>query len=109
MANFDDLKRAVMDRPDQLIRLAIAADPICQPCPHRRDTSCETADTIDPRDQGLLDQMGYAAGDVFALDVALAAVALRFLDLQAHVCQGCKWLTFCRDIQISEQSASTIT
>ncbi len=97
VANFDRLKVAAVERPDQPIQLAIATDPICEPCPHRRAATCETAESNDARDQALLDETGFNVGEVLALDAALATVAPRFLELQAHVCVGCKWQTFCRE------------
>ena len=104
VANFDRLKMEAARRPDRPIRLAIATDPICEPCPHRRAATCETADRNDARDQALLDGTGFKVGDVVALDAALAEVAPQFLDLQAHVCVACKWQGFCREAFVAGET-----
>lgn len=102
VANFDQLKAAwsTGDRP--LIRLDVSADVICQPCPHRRDSSCRFAASVDSRDQALLTGMGYDDGQALPLAEALAAVQPRFLDLQETVCAGCEWQPFCRATFLEE-------
>jgi hypothetical protein len=107
VASFDALQATVAEGPDQPIRLAIAADPICAPCPQRRGDSCEWAASVDQRDQALLDQTGLAAGRVMALDEALALVEPRFLALQDYVCVNCEWRPICEGIYREDHSAAS--
>lgn len=98
VARFDALQAEAAAEPDRRIRLTVAADPICQPCPQRRDDSCQWAASVDARDRALLAQTGFAEGQTMALKDGLADVAPRFLALQDHVCVDCEWRPHCERI-----------
>jgi hypothetical protein len=105
VASFDALKVLVAACPDQPICLAVAADPICAPCPQRRAESCLWADSVDQRDRALLAQTPLTEGQLIALDEALALVEPRFLALQDHVCVDCEWRPVCERIYRDDHPA----
>jgi hypothetical protein len=106
VASFDSLQAAAKLRPDQPIRLAIAADPICAPCPQRVADSCTWSASVDARDRALLAQTGFTEGQTMALDEGLDLVGPRFLALQAHVCVDCDWRPACEGIYREDHPGS---
>lgn len=74
------------------IQVTTQTDSICSPCPHRRESSCNTEAKIAVLDQSHAKALRIQAGDVLTWDEAKARIA-NHIDLPTfhHICATCEW------------------
>ena len=74
------------------IRVAVATDSICVPCPNRREQACATEDKIQRLDRGHAGVLGLSAGQVLSWAEAKQKLAERMTDAEfERVCAPCSW------------------
>lgn len=74
------------------IEVVSEADSICQPCPHRRGTLCETQAKIDRLDQAHATVLGLKEGDRLTWGEAKERLRER-MSVATHleICRECAW------------------
>ncbi|MCL6284723.1 DUF1284 domain-containing protein [Ruegeria sp. 2012CJ41-6] len=77
------------------IEVTAQTDSICGPCPHRRDTLCESQDKIEALDTRHAAALDLRAGDRLSWGTAKARIRARVIpgDLGV-ICQSCQWLEY---------------
>ncbi len=74
------------------IDVVAQTDDICQPCPHRRNLSCETQDKIDKLDQAHASALNIKTGDVLTWQKAKQLIKenINVSNFQT-LCAPCEW------------------
>lgn len=106
-----DALRAHGDEGDRIeIRVVADTDSICEPCPNRRGTLCETEDKIRKLDGAHARILGLKPGDVLSWKEARRRLAERMSVEDHHeACAPCSWraMGVCEKALLAEKARWT--
>jgi len=95
VAGYEKIVRDLREHPngDQVrLRVVSQTDSICEPCPNRRGTLCESQGKIDKLDDAHAAALGLKAGDVLTWGEVKARIAEKITDeVFERICEPCGW------------------
>ena len=85
--------------PQQMIRLMITADTVCESCPNNDDGICVSRDKTERYDEEVLRMCGISEEELMAYEDFIALVKEKIIDtgLRSRICGDCSWDYICRE------------
>ena len=85
--------------PQQVIRLMITADTVCENCPNNDDGICTSHEKVTRYDEEVLRVCGISEGELMPYADFIALVKKKIIDtgLRGHICGDCSWDDICRE------------
>lgn len=92
VANFQAIVETIQANPALPITVINQTDAICQPCPHRLETKCQTEDKIQRLDNAHAKALDLNTGDTLSWDQAKVRIKEKItLPLFHQICKSCNW------------------
>ncbi|ANE48225.1 hypothetical protein SY83_20190 [Paenibacillus swuensis] len=97
--NMKVVYEALREEPSTMVLLVEGPDDLCQCYPADKPNHCRS-ESVDRRDQAVLDRLGLVAGTFIAWEDILKRIRLHMEpELIPHLCASCPWEPYgvCRD------------